>query len=258
MEKIVLIGAGNVGFHLGKRLFEKGHSVVQVFSRSLSKAQELAKIIHSEPCHQLSKVRQDGTLYILAVSDDALVPIAKTLASILPQKALVVHTSGATPATIFGEYFTHYGVFYPLQTFSRNRTVDFAKIPICIDAADAIDLRRLELLAQSISSVVHPINDHQRAVLHVAAVFVNNFTNHLLGIGHDIVTKENIPFSLLMPLLDETVAKVKDNPPWDMQTGPAVRGDEETIKRHLHFLERYPAYQALYQQLSEGIQKSKP
>lgn len=257
LEKIVLIGAGNVGYHLGKRLVEKGHPVIQVFSRTSEKAKRLAAIIHAESCSQLEQIRKDGTLYILAVSDDAIGLLGKRLSNLLTSKALVVHTSGATPSTVLAGSFTNYGVFYPLQTFSINRSVKFDSIPICIDAVLDQDLERLRTLAASISSQVHQVSDQQRAILHVAAVFVNNFTNYLFSIGYDILKDQDIPFTLLQPLMEETVAKLEHFSPKTVQTGPAIRDDQETMERHLNLLKEHPAFQAIYRQLSQGIQTNK-
>lgn len=259
MEKIVLIGAGNVGYHLGKRLVEKGHQIIQVFSRTSTSASHLAVAIKSESCSKIEHIRKDGTLYILAVKDDIIEELAKNLSNHLPGigNALIVHTSGATPSSVLAHSFHNYGVFYPLQTFSVNRPINFDSIPICIDAASNQDLERLRLIAESISSKVQQISDEQRAILHLAAVFVNNFTNYLFGIGYDILEKEQITFSLLQPLIEETVAKLKDFPPKDIQTGPAIRGDQVTMERHLYLLKEFPGFQAIYQQLSEGIKATK-
>lgn len=257
MEKIVLIGAGNVGYHLGKRLFEKGLRPIQVFSRTPSKAIQLAESIEADPCSCLVDIRRDGTLYILAVSDDAIEPLSEKLSLHLPANALIVHTSGATPSTVLANSFSHYGVFYPLQTFSVNRPVNFDQIPICIDAPHKRDFEKLWGLGHVISSSVHRITDEQRAVLHVAAVFVNNFTNYLFGIGYDILKNHQLPFALLQPLITETVAKIKTAAPQEMQTGPAARRDKETINRHLKLLHEFPTFQTIYRQMSQGIETLK-
>lgn len=254
-EKIILLGAGNLGFHLGKRLFDTGQQVLQVYSRTQSKALSLANLIQAESCTHLSKIRTDGTLYILAVSDKAIHPVAQSLKAILPPTALIVHTSGATSSQVLGQHFKNHGILYPLQTFSYNRPLDFNIVPVCISANSDKSLSLIKTLGNKISQKVYTINDDERANLHLAAVFVNNFTNFLFGIGHDITRQAGLPFDILQPLMEETLAKVQEAKPMDMQTGPARRGDEPTIKRHLELLEAFPAYSSLYQQLTEGIQK---
>lgn len=249
---IILIGAGNVGHHLGKRLYEKGLHIKQVFSRTKEKAQALAAEIQAEALTNLSKIDPNADLYILAIHDDAIPEVASQLS--LNQK-LIVHTSGSTPSTVLQPYAQRFGIFYPLQTFSISKEVDFEQIPICIHANNKEDIIFLENLAKKISPKVYRINDEQRAILHVAAVFVNNFTNHLFQIGYNILEKENLSFDLLRPLILETAEKIQEHPPAEMQTGPAIRGDEATIQRHLLYLEKFPEYQSLYELLTKSIKK---
>jgi len=251
--KIVLIGAGNVGWHLGCRLRECGQNVLQVFSRSQLKARDLGEKIEADYTHSLNDVSPAGDLYILAVHDDAIGEVARKLAGGGLKKKLVVHTSGTTPSAVFAGTLERYGVFYPLQTFSKARQPDFSEIPICVDAVHAPDREALDVLAGMISGKVFHLDDRQRAVLHVAAVFANNFTNHLFHIGHTILEREGLPFELLLPLIRETVGKLDDGSPGQMQTGPASRGDEATIERHLGLLEKYPEYREIYRQLTESI-----
>lgn len=256
LPDIVLIGAGNVGFHLGKRLAARGMKPVQVFSRSEEPARRLGEALDTPFTNDIEAIRPEANLYILAVRDDAIGNVAARLAPLLSGRPLIVHTSGATPSSVLAGYTSHYGVFYPLQTFSREREVDFDTVPFCIDAAREADARMLEQVAQRISTRVYRIDDRQRAILHVAAVFVNNFTNHLLGIGQDILDREGLPFDLLRPLILETARKVQDHPPAAMQTGPAVRGDQATIERHLDYLDKFPAYRELYRLLTVNIQRN--
>ncbi len=248
---IVLIGAGNVGYHLGQRLHERGFPVLQVYSRTLAKARRLAKSIKSKATDRLEATRTDADIYILAVHDNAI----ETVVSALPTgEKLVVHTSGATPSTVLAPYSKRFGIFYPLQTFSVDKTVDFEQIPICVHANSEMDLQRLEQLALHLSPKVYRIDDAQRAILHVAAVFVNNFTNYLFQVGYNILESENLPFDLLRPLISETAQKVQQNDPFAMQTGPAIRNDRTTIEKHLQYLEQFPAYQELYKILTQHIQ----
>lgn len=252
-QKIILVGAGNVGYHLGRRLHEKDFAIAQVFSRTIEHAENLAKAVQAPYVTKFEDVDRDGNLYIISVSDSAIAPVARQLARLELDNPLVVHTSGATPATALMPYFDRFGVFYPLQTFSRARKVDFESIPICVHAVDENDTEQLLGLARRLSSKVYALDDEQRATLHVAAVFVNNFSNYLFQVGEDILREAGLPFDLLRPLILETAKKVQEQSPGVMQTGPAVRGDEETIQRHLEYLHRFPEYRELYQLLSRRI-----
>lgn len=249
---IVLIGAGNVGYHLGKQLKSSGLNIVQIFSRKEDKAKRLSEAIKVPYVTDFKEIITDADFYILAVNDGAIATVA---AQLKVESGLVVHTSGATPSTILQPYFHRFGIFYPLQTFSITKAVDFESIPICVFANSASDEDFLYHIGQQMSQKVYRIDDHQRAILHVAAVFVNNFSNYLFQIGYHILEKENLSFDLLRPLIQETASKVQTHPPTEMQTGPAIRGDQATIERHLQYLESFPAYQELYKILTESIQK---
>lgn len=254
IRNMVLIGSGNVGYHLGRRLFEKGVPIQQVYSRKLDRAKELANLIEAEAINQWEAIQSTADLYILAVPDSTIASVAKHLQSIVDSKALVVHCSGATPSTVLQPYFSRFGIFYPLQTFSKERPVHFEAIPICVDAPSKSDSQLLYELGTRISQSVHFITDTERASLHVAAVFVNNFTNYLFHIGHQICEQERVPFELLQPLILETAAKIQEKKPLNMQTGPAIRGDASTIERHLLFLGKHPEYHRIYQLMSQAIQ----
>ncbi|MBK8564234.1 MAG: DUF2520 domain-containing protein [Saprospiraceae bacterium] len=217
---IVLIGAGNLATHLGTRLVEAGETVVQVYSRDISNAAELAKVLNARPFDNFHGLSAKADLYIIAVADNAIAEVVKKLGQMPFEDKLVVHTSGATPSKVFGvaPNLERTGVFYPLQTFTKGKPVSFSEVPICIDAAQPDDLQALESLGGKISDHVYKINDAQRAWLHVAAVFVNNFTNHLFEIGHSILKKQNLPFEMLLPLIHETVSKLDSGPPKAMRT----------------------------------------
>lgn len=250
-ERIALIGAGRVGGHLGRALHKAGWPVVQVYSRHAEKARMLAVQLGTAHTTDLSAITQDADIYIIAVSDDAIGAVAGDLQ--LPQSKLVVHTSGATPSVVLQSKFARYGVFYPLQTFSLDREPDFSTLPICVFAGDEAGRDLLERLARSLDSPCYPVDDHQRFVLHVAAVFVNNFTNYLYQVGEDIVHSKQLSFDLLRPLILETAQKIQSASPGAMQTGPAIRGDAATVERHLAYLAARPEYAELYRLITKGI-----
>ncbi len=255
--KIALIGAGNVATHLGRKLVEVGEEVVQVFSRSLPKATELAKVLGARPIDDLYGLTARADLYIIAVHDDAIVDVVKKIGEFVPEDKLVVHTSGATPAKVFeaAPELNRTGVFYPLQTFTKGRQLDFSEVPICLSVSQPADLQVLETLALKLSPHVYKVNDAQRAWLHLAAVFVNNFTNHLFEIGHSSLKKQQLPFEMLLPLIRETVAKLDSGPPKLMQTGPAVRHDWKTTERHLTMLNGRGDLQDIYRILTKHIKR---
>ncbi len=253
--KIVLIGAGRVGYHLGRQFFAREHQILQVFSRDLNKAQKLSQIIDSQPINSFKKLNKEAELYILAVTDDAIIDVVQKLSKVLYPTAFIVHTSGATPSTVFQPLFKNFGIFYPLQTFSFEKEPDFPTIPICIFANQNEKISLLRRIAEGLSNNVQLVKDEQRAVLHLAAVFVNNFSNYMAFIAGKILEKENLSLEMLLPLFEETVNKLKNNTPQEMQTGPAVRGDKKTIEKHLNLLNEYPEYQKIYEMLSSIIQK---
>ena len=252
--KITIIGAGNVATQLAKRFYEKQCKILQVFNRTLENAQTLASLVNSEAIYNPKEINLNADFYIIAVNDDVIEHTAKQLSLILPKDKIIVHTSGATSSKVLQSCFENYGVFYPLQTFSKSQNADFDRLPICIHGSNDVTKNQLLTLAQTICPNVHFIDDEQRSTLHVAAVFANNFTNHLFAISERIATDANIPFDLLKPLINETVAKINENKPLLMQTGPAKRGDIKTLDRHIEYLKQYPTYHQIYALLSKDIQ----
>jgi predicted short-subunit dehydrogenase-like oxidoreductase (DUF2520 family) len=181
-EKIVIAGAGRIARQLGKRLRAKGIPIAQVVSRTPENAEALAALLQCKWTSDWSEIIEDADWIIMAVRDDAIDEVGAALAPYVSD-ALVTHTSGATPGTVLAPYFERYGVFYPLQTFSHERTPVWSKIPFCVDASKAEDLLILRKIAKVIGNLVYQVNDTQRAVLHVAAVFANNFANHCFTIA---------------------------------------------------------------------------
>jgi predicted short-subunit dehydrogenase-like oxidoreductase (DUF2520 family) len=198
-------------------------------------------------------LQHPADLYLLAVPDDAATAVLR--ASRWPAGALVAHTSGALPLSIFDEQpGVRGGVLYPLQTFSPGRRIDWRGVPLCLEAADEPGQQLLAAVGHSLSSRVHFVSTSERNQLHVAAVFACNFTNHLLGIADQLLAQARLPADLLTPLVRETIDKALANPPFAVQTGPAIRHDASTIEKHLAALVAYPAWQDLYERLTASIQ----
>lgn len=249
MIRITLIGSGNVAQHLIKT-FAKSElvEIVQVFSR---KKETLASLIEFDKIVNDFEDLKEADLYIIAVSDKAIADVSKQLPF---QNRIVVHTSGAASLDVLDSK-NRKGVFYPLQTFSKNKEIDFSIIPLCLEAENTFDFRVLETVGKSISNAVFAINSDQRKALHVAAVFVNNFTNHLYQIGQEICEKHQVPFEVLKPLIKETAEKINSLDPIDAQTGPAKRHDSNTIEAHLDYLTN-ENQKNIYKILTQSIQNN--
>ena len=228
MISILIIGNGNVATHLYKALLNVAKvKVLKISSRNIT-------------------VVPQADISILAVSDNAIAAVSSKIIN-----SFVVHTSGSFPMEAL-QNETNKGVFYLLQTFSKEKPIDFSKIPICIETTNKENYALLETLAKTLSKNVYAINSEQRKALHVAAVFVNNFTNHLYTIGKDLCKNNQVPFEILQPLIQETAEKIKTLSPEEAQTGPAIRNDQKTIDSHLAMLN--PNQQNIYSILTKSIQ----
>ena len=194
----------------------------------------------------------NADIYIICVSDSAIENLSNDLQF---KNRLVVHTSGSVPMRNLNKK-NRRGVFYPLQSFSKEIEINFINVPICIEANDKKDRQKLEMVATAIGSPKYFIQSDQRKILHLAAVFVNNFTNQLYRISHELTDNKNINFDILKPLIAETSKKVQQQSPYKSQTGPAKRGDKKTIKQHYKLLEDYPTYKKIYELLTHSIQKT--
>jgi predicted short-subunit dehydrogenase-like oxidoreductase (DUF2520 family) len=253
MLTIVLVGTGRVATQLGPALARAGHQIIYVWSRTLAGADRLAaELPGAEASNSLDLRAYPADLYLIAVPDAA---IPNVLAEArFPSGALVAHTSGTLPLQAFAPYKNlRSGVFYPLQTFSLGRQVDWQMVPLCIEATDAASEATLLALGHELSQQVARVATPQRQALHVAAVFACNFTNHLLGISHALLTEADLSFSLLGPLVQETIDKAFLHPPFSVQTGPAARGDEPTLASHQAALATHPRWLELYNVLTDSI-----
>lgn len=245
MIEVVLIGSGNVATHLYNAFLNASDvKVIQVFARTQTLAIPLE--LQTSNWEDL----KEASIYIISVSDDAI----EKVASQIPYKnKLVVHTSGTTSINVLP--FAKRGVFYPLQTFSKDKSIDFSIIPVCVEASNEKERLLLFQLASYISSKVYTVSSEQRKALHVAAVFVCNFTNHLYQIGASICEANKVSFEVLIPLIAETAKKIEYLTPKQAQTGPALRGDIKTIESHLNFLS-HSEYKEVYQIITQSIQNN--
>ena len=233
-EKIVLVGAGNVATHLGTALRGAGYRVLQVFSRTEESASALAGKLNCPYTTDINQVVPDAELYVVSVKDAVLAEVIPPLVRRNP-KALFVHTAGSMPMDVWKGEAVHYGVLYPMQTFSKSRAVDFSTVPFFIKVYEA--------------------TSEQRRYLHIAAVFACNFTNHMYALAHRLLDSHGLPFEVMLPLIDETARKVHELPPLEAQTGPARRYDENVIGKHLEMLADEPRLAELYEKISQSIHR---
>lgn len=247
MLSIVIIGTGNVAEHLFNAFHQSQEvQITQVGGRNKARLAKFSNVTTTDDFTQIV----DADAYIIAVSDNAIGDVAQSLSQ---KTGLVAHTSGTMGMNVIQN--ENRGVFYPLQTFTQGKPIDFDSIPICIEAQHDSSLKLLYNLASLISKKVYEIDSQKRKKLHLAAVFANNFTNHLYGIGEALCLEAGVSFDLLRPLILETAEKVQTLSPMDAQTGPARRGDTKSMENHLNMLEEKKQIE-LYTLLSEAIKST--
>lgn len=251
--KIGIIGTGNVAWHLGRNLENSGHVISSIYDRDIKKAKEFALDYFNASCTNNTDLSHaEASIFIIAVSDDAIEEVAGKL--LLPAGAHLFHTSGTKPLKTLGYANTNnIGVFYPLQTFSKGKHTDMAKVPFCLEAETVESSEVLESLAYSISDMVHFMDSSQRAVIHLSAVIACNFSNHMMSIAKGILESNDLSFELLKPLIAETVNKALTISPELAQTGPAKRKDLETLDRQLTSLQNDNQIAKIYEHISQHI-----
>ncbi len=251
IKTITLIGAGNVATHLGKAFLNQGFNINEVYSKSLENAVLLASKLNASACDKIEQLNSGSDAYLICIKDDFIVSIA----DLLPFKhKLIAHTSGSIGLDVLNQ-FENYGIFYPLQTFSKEVEVDIAEVPFCIEGANNETESMLMELGNSLSKSVYKINSEQRKKIHLAAVFACNFSNYMYTVSEDILSENDIDFDILKPLILETAKKIQDNTASSMQTGPAKRNDEAVIKNHIEMLADSKDYQDIYKIITNNIIK---
>jgi predicted short-subunit dehydrogenase-like oxidoreductase (DUF2520 family) len=250
---VSFIGSGNLAWHLASVLDNTEYAVKEVYSLHPRHAEELVKrLYHATVQPTLDFSSSPSRIFIIAVSDDAIPEVVREIT--LPDDAILLHTSGSRPLNVLAYAATYgIGVFYPLQTFTKNRKVDFSEIPIFIESEDGATEKLLLNMGKAISRKVFKISSSERQALHVAAVFAANFTNHMLTISRDILSDNKLDFEWLKPLIAETVNKALTVGPDQAQTGPARRGDLEILDKHLEFLKNDEEMAEIYRIISQHI-----
>lgn len=253
--KVTLVGTGNMATQLALALEESGHQVQEIYGRDIDKATQLASNLYeASATNSLDFSESDADLIIIAVSDDAIDLIS--LEIVVPPSAMLVHTSGSKPMAAIANATPNCGVFYPVQSLTIGRKPNWENIPVCIQANHEEGLRLLQELATTLTPLVATLTELQRQTVHLAAVFVNNFGNHLLFLAKNLLDNEGVEADILRPLAEETIIKAYSMGPEDAQTGPALRRDATTLHRHIQYLNANPELKQIYQMLTSSIQRN--
>lgn len=258
LERVVILGAGRVATHLVPALVKGGYTVGQVWSRTELSARELAEPLGIPYTNSIDAVIPDADIYIVCVADSVLSEIAARIVGHARKEALFIHTAGSVDISVWKDHgAVHYGILYPLQTFSKERAVDMHDVSLFIEASDEEAMGRVDGVARNLSDKVFVADSKRRARLHVAAVFACNFTNAMYDAAHRLLAEDGIPFKVLLPLIDETAAKVHMLTPHEAQTGPAVRGDSVVMQGHLESLAYNEDLHEIYSLISNYINKNR-
>lgn len=249
--RVVFVGAGNLATRLSLEMRKSGMSIGQVYSHTSEHAKILADELGCGWTVIPEEIVEDADLYVFSLKDAVLQDV---IARVKPNNGLWVHTAGSMPISVFEGLTARYGVVYPLQTFSKSREVDFKKIPFFLEANSSEDETVLGEVARALSNDVRFLSSEKRKNLHLAAVFACNFTNHMYALAEKILEEQQIPGEVLLPLIDETAAKVHVMSPAQAQTGPAIRYDENVINKHMAML-KDPDMRNLYELISRSIHK---
>lgn len=252
IHNIVIIGSGNVASHLAWAFKNAGLLVSGIYSRHFENAQQLAAKIGVKAFRTLQDIPLDADAYLYAVKDIALPEVLRNSPDF---KGILMHTSGTVGLDVFEDRFKRAAVFYPLQTFTKDKAVDFSAIPLLIESKNKKDLKLIEDLGKKLSANIQITNSEQRKQIHLAAVFASNFSNYMYYIAQELLQEKGLDFNLLKPLIHETVDKINTLSPAESQTGPAKRKDFDTLNKQLEMLKENPAYQNIYHLISEQIQK---
>ncbi len=256
-KKIAIIGSGNVATFIARALRKANNNITQVYGRDFEKANELARKINAEPIDNLEHLNTSADMdaYIIAVNDDAIEKVASQLNI---ENKIVMHTSGATSKEVLSNSSANYGVLYPYQTIRRGDVIDLSNMCMFFDGSNEDTILLIEELAFEVTSFALQANDEERLRYHLAAVFANNFSNHLFALAEKMLQDYHLDFETLRPIILQTAQNAMLTSPAKNQTGPAFRGDEKTMAKHIELLESYPDLKAIYADLSSSIKKFEP
>lgn len=252
MMKVTLIGAGNLATQLGKSLKKAGVIISQVYSRTEDSARTLGELLEAEWLTDIKALRDEADIYIFSVKDSVLCELISEVCKSRGDK-LFLHTAGSMSMSCFEGKALRYGVFYPMQTFSKTKDVDFERIPVFIESNSIETEDVIRSLANKLTQRVIRLSSADRKYLHLAAVWACNFTNYCYTVASDILGEHGIPFDVMLPLINETTEKIQKISPKEAQTGPAVRGDRNVMSKQLELMNGKEYLQELYKMLSKGI-----
>jgi len=247
--KVVFIGAGNVATHLATELYRQKSDIVQVYSRTIKSAQELAIHVKATPITDINAIVTDADLYIFSVKDSVL---GDLIGQMPETSGIWIHTAGSIPSDIFKNHVPNYGALYPFQTFTKGRNIKWEEIPVFIEASNKESLDTITSVANQLSNKVYELSSEKRKYIHLTGVFACNFSNHMYTLSKMVLEKAGLPFEIALPLIDETCAKIHELSPIDAQTGPAVRYDENVINNHLELIEDEQVKE-IYKLISKNI-----
>jgi len=250
IHKIALAGSGNIAWHLADGLMLQGYQITRIWSREYSNALDLAENCGSLACKNLIDLREDADMIIIAVADKAIEDVARNIGN---YDGIVVHTAGSISIEVLQDFFKNYGVFYPLQTFTKGAPVELAEVPFFLESSSSEVMLEIKKVALKLSPKVYEVDSHQRMLLHVAAVFAGNYSNLMYTISNEVFKNSGLPQEILHPLILETARKATSGDPLNMQTGPARRNDTITIEKHIETLASLPEYAELYRLLAAMI-----
>lgn len=250
--RVVGIGAGNIAHHLIPALKHIGCDIVQIYSRSIKNARKLSSKVDALAINKLTKIADDADFYLIMIADDAIKEVAEQLPQ-LDDKQFIAHTSGSTPISVLKKTASSFGSFYPLQSFRKDQKLELSKVPFLVCGNTDASKRFFRALAKKLSTKVSECEDIDRLRYHMAAVFANNFTNHLACVSSEILSESKLDPKILKPIMASTYERILKDDACKIQTGPALRGDLKTQKKHHKLLKDNPEWKSMYQSISKSI-----
>lgn len=252
MMLISFLGSGNVATHLAKALHESGYQIIDIWSKTPQNAQLLANMVGAKVIEHPSLISPSAEIIIVCVSDNA---VKDVISSLQLKNQILVHTAGTLPMSILENNAENIGVLYPLQTFSKQVSVNFSTIPMALEANNQSTLETIKSLSLSLSEHIYEVSSQKRKLLHISAVFACNFTNHFYAIADELLSKNDLDFTMLKPLIEATTQKIRQHKPKEVQTGPARRNDTNVMQEHIAMLSQYPDWVKIYEAISNDIVK---
>jgi predicted short-subunit dehydrogenase-like oxidoreductase (DUF2520 family) len=254
IRKVVILGAGRLAVNFSMAVRKKGYEIVEVYNRTPAKGIVLARKLKASYISEPEMITPFADLYLVVISDAAIPQILKRLKI---GNKLIVHTSGSVGMEVLEDVSPNIGVIYPPQTFTAGRLLSFRTVPLCIEANSGVNLQRIRTFAETLSKKVYVINSDQRKVLHLSAVFASNFTNFMIAVSQQLLLENGLDFGILGPIIRQTAANAASGDVFGKQTGPAIREDRETLRKHRKLLENHPGYQEIYDIITRHIIKRK-